>query len=233
MPVSEHWWRTRSADGASFRSAGNPRPAAARPRDRVPCLQARSSSLLRCLKINTRWTSSLQERWLSSQARPQTDTHWTVEQLMASVTELSVRLHCLEPICGFAAQSDSSVSDRPEARPCSDHACTYRDSGLLQYFCLKPRRPMASPQKYAARPARKETAARTRLMQLISQDRPRYQLLSRMSWRRHKGGHSRRAPRRVGPAIYSLAASPMLQNTCCTSLLGAPSTTSSSVPTPT
>jgi hypothetical protein len=207
--------------------------AAARPRDRLPCLQARSSSPLRCPKINTRRTSSLQERWLCSQARWQTDTHWTIEQLLAPVTDLSVRLYCLEPICDFAAPSDSSVSGRPEARPSRDHACASRDSRLLQYSCVKPRRSMASPQKYAARPARKETAARTRLMQLISQDRPRYQLLSRMSWRRHKGGHSRRAPRRMGPAVYSLAASPMLQNTCCTSLLGAASTTSSSVPTPT
>jgi hypothetical protein len=109
---------------------------------------------------------------------------------------------------------------------------------------------MNSPLKYA-RPLRAETVETWRPSQLISQTldwpslsdpgrrmrrarmRRSFQLLAHVSWRRHKGGHSRRSPRRIGPAVYSIVGRPILQNTCCTSLLGAASTTSSSVPTPT
>ena len=57
-----------------------------------------------------------------------------------------------------------------------------------------------------------------------------YRTLARSSWRKRKGGYSRRLLRRSLIASYLLPGSPVLANTCCTSLLCAAATSTSSVP---
>lgn len=59
-----------------------------------------------------------------------------------------------------------------------------------------------------------------------------YRTLARNCWRRRKGGHSRRPLRRALIASYLLPGSPVLANTCCTSLMSAAATSTSSVPLP-
>lgn len=64
-------------------------------------------------------------------------------------------------------------------------------------------------------------------------DASSYHTLARSSWRRRKGGYSRRLLRRVWIASYVLPGSPVLANTCCTSLLSASAVSTSSVALPT
>lgn len=59
-----------------------------------------------------------------------------------------------------------------------------------------------------------------------------YRTLAWTSWRRHKGGFSRRTLRRQMIATYLLPGSPVLANTCCTSLMCAAATSTSSVALP-
>jgi hypothetical protein len=59
-----------------------------------------------------------------------------------------------------------------------------------------------------------------------------YRMLARACWRRRKGGYSRRSLRRALIASYLLPGSPVLANTCCTSLMSAAATSTSSVPLP-
>ena len=54
------------------------------------------------------------------------------------------------------------------------------------------------------------------------------------AWRRRKGGFVRRVVRRILVAIYRLAGSPVVSNTCCTgSLMSGGSSSASSIPLPT
>jgi len=59
-----------------------------------------------------------------------------------------------------------------------------------------------------------------------------YHVLARSCWRRRKGGYSRRLVRRSLIASYLLPGSPVLANTCCTSLMSAAAISTSSVPLP-
>lgn len=59
-----------------------------------------------------------------------------------------------------------------------------------------------------------------------------YRALARSCWRRRKGGYSRRLLRRSLIASYVLPGSPVLANTCCTSLLSAAAISTSSVALP-
>jgi hypothetical protein len=163
------------------------------------------------------------------------------------------RIAVLESNGDLTRSASSASGNRGGAVPrCNGHVRGYQVCGLLTRPLreVTTRRLMSSLLKYAARPPRVDTAETARLRLLISQAPPcaalsdlarpsersralrSFQLLARATWCRHKGGYSWRFPRRIGPAIYSLVGAPILQNTCCTSLLGAPSTTSSSVPTP-
>jgi len=60
-----------------------------------------------------------------------------------------------------------------------------------------------------------------------------YRALARSCWRRRKGGYSRRLIRRSLIASYVLPGSPVLANTCCTSLMSAAAVSTSSIPLPT
>ena len=59
-----------------------------------------------------------------------------------------------------------------------------------------------------------------------------YGTLARSSWRKRKGGYSRRLIRRSMIASYVLPGSPVLANTCCTSLMSAAAISTSSIPLP-
>jgi hypothetical protein len=59
-----------------------------------------------------------------------------------------------------------------------------------------------------------------------------YRALARSCWRRRKGGISRRLIRRALIVSYWLPGSPVLANTCCTSLMSAAAISTSSVPLP-
>lgn len=60
-----------------------------------------------------------------------------------------------------------------------------------------------------------------------------YRALARSCWRRRKGGYSRRLLRRALVLTYVLPGSPVLANTCCTSLMSAAAISTSSVALPT
>lgn len=59
-----------------------------------------------------------------------------------------------------------------------------------------------------------------------------YGTLARSCWRKRKGGYSRRLIRRSMIASYVLPGSPVLANTCCTSLMSAAAISTSSIPLP-
>lgn len=59
-----------------------------------------------------------------------------------------------------------------------------------------------------------------------------YGVLARVHWRRRKGGYSRRPLRCALIASYVLPGSPVLANTCCTSLMSAAAISTSSIPLP-
>ncbi len=59
-----------------------------------------------------------------------------------------------------------------------------------------------------------------------------YRMLARSCWRRRKGGYSHRLVRRSLIASYVLPGSPVLANTCCTSLMSAAAISTSSIPFP-
>ncbi|HXS28765.1 MAG TPA: hypothetical protein VN730_13965 [Steroidobacteraceae bacterium] len=59
-----------------------------------------------------------------------------------------------------------------------------------------------------------------------------YRALERSCWFRRKGGYCRRLVRRTLVASYLLPGSPVLANTCCTSLRSAAAISTSSVPFP-
>jgi hypothetical protein len=59
-----------------------------------------------------------------------------------------------------------------------------------------------------------------------------YRRLERCRWRRRKGSYVWRSVLRLWVAIYRLPSAPILANTSCTALIGAPSSSTSSVPLP-
>jgi hypothetical protein len=59
------------------------------------------------------------------------------------------------------------------------------------------------------------------------------QTLARNVWHKRKGGYVRRAVHRLLIAIYRLAGSPVVANTCCSgALMSAASLSASSIPLP-
>ena len=59
-----------------------------------------------------------------------------------------------------------------------------------------------------------------------------YRTLARETWRRHKGGFTRRVVAVIEVALYRISSRPMLANTCCTALIGNCGTAATSVPLP-
>ena len=59
-----------------------------------------------------------------------------------------------------------------------------------------------------------------------------YRKLARETWRRHKGGYTRRVVAVIEIALYRISSRPILANTCCTALIGNSGTAASSVPLP-
>ncbi len=59
-----------------------------------------------------------------------------------------------------------------------------------------------------------------------------YRTLARETWRRHKGGYTRRVVAVIEIALYRISSRPILANTCCTALIGNSGTAASSVPLP-
>jgi hypothetical protein len=63
-------------------------------------------------------------------------------------------------------------------------------------------------------------------------EQPAYLRLARATWRKHKGGATRRVVAVIEIALYRVSSRPILANTCCTALIGNSSTAASSVPLP-